>query len=82
MNYYLIRVFIGFDQFCTTLVGGWPDETLSSYAYRLDRQGKMGGKVFRPIIDWLFAWQGHPMGHCHAAWIQETKRSQFPRELR
>lgn len=79
---YPIRVFIGFDQFVTTLVGGYPDETLSSYAYRLDVQGKPWGRFWRPIIDWLFAWQGHALGHCRAAYIQERNRTQMPPELR
>lgn len=79
---YLLNILIALDQLGTALVGGWPDETLSSYAYRLEQQGKLGGRMFRPLIDWLFAWQGIPNGHCWLAWRQERIRDQFPPELR
>lgn len=82
MAAYLIRILIAIDQLATTLVGGFPDETLSSYAYRLDVQGKPGGKIFRPLIDWLFSWQGLPQGHCHASYDEERLRLQFPPDLR
>ena len=79
---YLLHILIAIDQLGTTLVGGFPDESLSSYAYRLDTQGKRGGRIFRPVIDWLFAWQKSPGGHCRAAWLEERARSQMPPELR
>lgn len=79
---YLINILIAIDQLATTLVGGFPDETLSSYAYRLDRQGKPGGKIFRPFIDWLFSWQDYPDGHCKASYDEERFRLQMPPELR
>lgn len=80
MKRYLIHVFIGFDQLVTTLLGGWPDETLSSYAYRLHRQNKPWGKFWMPVIDWLFAWQGPE--HCRRAFEEDRARLQFPIELR
>lgn len=79
---YLKHILIGIDQFFTTVVGGWPDETLSSYAYRLDRQGKLGGIIFRPVIDFLFSWQRLPYGHCQASWLSERMRYQFPPDMR
>ena len=80
MACYLINILLGLDQWVCTWVGGWPDETLSSYAYRLELQGKLGGRIFRPLIDWLF--QADPLGHCHSSWLSERARSQFPPELR
>jgi hypothetical protein len=79
---YLINVIIGFDQFVTTLIGGWPDETLSSYAYRMDMKGNVLGKFFRRLIDFLFEWQGYPEGHCYASVREERERKQVPPELR
>lgn len=79
---YILNVLIALDQLGTTLVGGFPDETLSSYAYRLEQQNKRGGKIFRPVIDWLFAWQKLPGGHCYQSWLEERRRLQFPPELR
>lgn len=82
MKQYIINVFIGIDQLITTLVGGYPDETISSYMYRMDRQGKVLGKFVRPIIDWLFAWQGMIGGHCFQAYLYERRRADSPPEFR
>ena len=48
MTRYLIHLLIALDCVGTALLGGWPGETLSSYAYRLDQQGKPGGRLCRP----------------------------------
>jgi hypothetical protein len=82
MAQYLINILIAIDQLATVILGGFPDETLSSYAYRLDLQGKPGGKLFRPLIDWLFSWQRLEDGHCKASYDEERLRLQFPPELR
>ena len=76
---YARRVLIAIDQFGTALVGGWPGETMSSYAYRLDRQGKIGGRIFRPAIDALFFWQEL---HCRDAYLGMLARLNLPPELR
>lgn len=77
---YIRHVFIALDQLCTTIIGGWPDETLSSYAWRMDQQRKPWG-FLRRVIDTLFWWQRTP-GHCERSYIAERKRSQHPPELR
>lgn len=79
---YLTNILIAIDQLGTTLVGGFPDETLSSYAYRMEQKGRLGGKVFRPVLDFLFSWQAYPGGHCFAAWTAERMRMESPPELR
>lgn len=64
----------------TPLMGSaWADETLSARAYRADRDGKWFGKIFRPIIDWLFFWQ---IGHCQMAYEREQQRMHVPPEYR
>ncbi len=73
---YVTNVLIAIDQVGTALIGGSPDETMSSYAYRMERQGKLAGRVFRPLIDWLFSWQKIPGGHCRDAWLAEVNRTQ------
>lgn len=78
MQQYLLNILIGLDQLVTTLVGGYPDETLSSYAYRLWTRKKLGGIVFKPLIDFLFSWQKLPGGHCLAAYNEERVRAQLP----
>ncbi len=75
---YLVQVLIALDQLVTALLGGWADETLSSYAWRLERTGKPWG-VMRRVIDALFfAWPDH----CRRAYDAERQRAQLPPELR
>ena len=78
MKTYLLNILVAIDQLGTTLVGGWPDETLSSYAWRLEMQGKPFG-FMRRVIDALFFWQED---HCRNAWLIEMRRKQVPLEMR
>lgn len=76
---YLKNLLIAFDQLCTALIGGWPDETLSSYAWRMERAGKPWGRITRPFIDALFyRWPDH----CERSYANERARAQLPPELR
>jgi hypothetical protein len=76
---YFIHLFIAVDQLITAILGGWPDETLSSYAYRLQQQNKLGGRIFVPIINKIFFFQSD---HCKNAYRDERLRYQFPPVLR
>lgn len=51
---YLLSLLIALDQLANALLAGSSDETLSSRAYRADRDGKVFGRFFRPLIDTLF----------------------------
>jgi hypothetical protein len=82
MKKYLINVLISIDQLGTTLLGGFPDETISSYMFRLDCKEKIIGRIVRPIIDWLFGWQALEGGHCYHSYLNEMERRQQPPELR
>jgi hypothetical protein len=75
---YLLNVLIAIDQLGTALLGGFPDETLSSYAYRMEVQRKPAG-VFRRVIDALFWFQPQ---HCYKAYLSERNKRQMPPELR
>lgn len=75
---YLLHILIAVDQLGTAIVGGYPDETLSSYAHRLYVQKKFFG-FFRNVINTLFFWQ---TDHCLSAYNDETTRRQFPPVLR
>lgn len=70
-------VAIAVDQLFNALFNGWPDETLSSRAYRLDRDGVRHWP--RKLIDDLFCWQKE---HCKSAYESERKGRQRPPELR
>lgn len=78
VGWYLFNVWVAIDQLATALLGGWPDETLSSYAWRLEKQGKFFGFT-RRLIDALFFWQE---AHCYNAMKAEMERRQLPAELR
>ena len=79
------QLFIAFDQLINVLItplqsGAWADETMSSRAYRMHRDGKPWGKVLMPIIDFLFAWQVPE--HCRHAYEKERQRIHVPPEMR
>ena len=83
---YGVQCLIAFDQLCNALIPpidgtvSWADETLSARAYRAHRDGKILGKLFMPVIDLLFFWQGP--GHCKNAYIKEFARKNYPDEYR
>lgn len=69
----LKQFLIALDQLINTLCGGWADETLSSRAWRENRE------FLRRLIDALFFWQPH---HCRASYENELARSQLPPAMR
>ena len=74
---YSKRMLIAIDQLINALLGGWPDETLSSRCYRWARDGVRDWP--RRFIDGLPFWKA---GHCQRAYEGERKRLQCPPELR
>lgn len=80
MKTYLMQNLIAFDQQLNTLLNGMADETLSARAYRAHRDGKIMGKLFMPMINLLFFWQGPH--HCRNAYIMEFNRANHPSEYR
>lgn len=78
---------IAIDQLCNVLItplqrGAWADETMSARAWRMDRAGKPGGRVLRPLIGAMFFWQRLPQGHYCRAYERELARVHLPPELR
>ena len=74
-----LNVLIAVDQLLWVLVTlgkGHPDETISAALWRMEQQGKIAGRVLRPLIDALF----RPLerDHCYKAWLSEVQRSQLP----
>ncbi len=64
---YLGNALLGLDLFLSTITGGRPGETLSGRAGSAYIQGKLRGKIFCPIIDWIMWAAGaypSPHGHC------------------
>lgn len=72
---YIIQNLIALDQQANALTGGKADETLSSRAYRADLNGRIFGRIFRPMIDGIFFWQ---YDHCYNSYLEEVERKQLP----
>lgn len=73
-------MFIAVDQLLyvfLTLGEGLPDETISSALYRTERDGKRFGKLFRPVVDWLF--RPIEKNHCKVSYLAEINRLQGPK---
>ena len=70
-------VLIAADQFVNALLAGWPDETLSSRAWRWEQNGVRSWP--RRLIDRLFFWE---QDHCQQSYISEREGRQLPPELR
>jgi len=81
MLQYFINILLALDQLGCTLIGGFPDETMSSYAYRIRKQGKPFG-FFADWIDWGAKTIFRQDDHCLKAYQSERKRLQEPPELR
>lgn len=79
MKQRILNLLIAFDQLLWvvfTLGKGYPDETISAAAWRMEQQGKLAGRILRPIIDALF-WPLEK-DHCYLSWLSEVQRSQLP----
>lgn len=79
MKRYLTHIGVASTQWLCTLAGGYPDESTSSYLWRLEQQGKPAGRLLRPVVDALFFWQRE---HCRAAHEAERARYHLPPILR
>lgn len=75
----LINVLIALDQLAwvlLTLGKGSPDETISAAAYRMEQQGKLAGRILRPLIDLLF--RPIERDHCRLSYESEIAGSHLP----
>lgn len=79
----IFNVMLALDQFlfCVLTLGNAdPDESASAAAWRTEQKGRLLGRLFRPIIDWLFIpWQ---VEHCRHAFEAEMAKAQLPPEYR
>lgn len=80
----LLNLLIAFDQLAwvmVTLGHGSPDETMSAAAWRMETAGKWQGRIFRPLIDFIFLVLtfGRDDTHCLDSYESERLRRQLPR---
>lgn len=83
MKQRLLNLFTAFDQLAYVLVTlgyGYPDETLSSAAWRSEQNGRIFGRIFRPLIDALL--RPIEREHCYQAYLAERRRLQLPGDFR
>ncbi len=83
MKQRILNILIALDQLAyvlLTLGAGHPDETLSAAAWRTEQAGKLGGRIFRPLIDLLF--RPFEREHCRNAYEAERRGRQLPPEYR
>ena len=74
----ILNLLIALDQLAwvlATLGKGHPDETISAAAWRMEQQGKLAGRVLRPLIDLIF----RPLkkDHCYLSWLSEKNGRQL-----
>ena len=82
---YAKHLLVALDQLVNSVCGGWPDETLSSRAFRWSRDGLRRWPC--RIIDRLFFWDtadngGRIVRHCELSYISEKARLQLGPEFR
>lgn len=78
ISQYFFNVAVGIDQLGNTIIGGAPDETISSRCYRHSDDNRFAA-VARKVIDFIFSiWEEN---HCYEAFKSEQERNHFPPEL-
>ena len=70
-------LFIAVNQLINTIFNGWPDETISSRAWRWHINNKRSWPY--KLIDTIFFWEEK---HCYNSYISEKENTQLPLELR
>ena len=78
----LTNVSVAINQLIGTILSlgaKYPDETMSSYSWRLESKGRIFGRFFRPLIDALLFWD---VNHCYGAWRDEKALRHMPPEMR
>ena len=83
MKQRILNLLIAVDQLLWvvfTLGKGHPDETISAALWRMERQGKLAGRILRPLIDALF----RPLerDHCRKSFEAEQRGAQLPAAYR
>lgn len=72
MNTYIFNILVSIDVLLSVLSGGMPGETLSGRAGAAFKEGKLRGRIFAPIIDFIMR---NP-NHCQEAVLGDMKRAQ------
>ena len=68
MRAYLLRILVQLDTLVMTVFNGRRNETMSAAAWSLEQDGKLLGRIFRPVIDAFFFFDPN---HCACSWLNE-----------
>jgi hypothetical protein len=84
MRTYLLHVGTALSQLGNAVLGGYPDETMSSRAWRAEQSGRVFGKILRPTIDVFFIviTLGSEKHHCRLSYQSEQLQLQQTPVLR
>jgi hypothetical protein len=79
LRHRLLHLAVAIDQLVwvvLTLGKGYPDETISAAAWRMEQQGKIAGRILRPTIDLLL----RPLerDHCRRSYESEVRGEHLP----
>ena len=67
----ILKILIALDKLAYQLITlgyGSMHDTISSAAYRMEKKGRLVGKLSRPVIDWMFSKFGDER-HCFKSYI-------------
>lgn len=74
-----LNVLIATDQLAwviVTLGKGKPDETISAALWRMEQEGKLVGRILRPLVDLLF--RPIERDHCRKSFESEQRGAHLP----
>lgn len=79
----ILNLLIALDQLAwviVTLGKGKPDETISAALWRMEQEGKLAGRILRPVIDAL----ARPLerDHCRKSFEAEQRGAHLPAAYR
>ena len=79
MKQRILNLLIAIDQLTwviVTLGKGTPDETISAALWRMEQEGKLAGRILRPLVDALF----RPLerDHCRLSFESERRGAHLP----
>jgi hypothetical protein len=74
MSRYIFNILVAIDLLLAAFVGCRRNETLSAAAYSTELSGKLTGRIFRPLIDWIMSFR--EADHCHIQYEFENPKKE------
>jgi hypothetical protein len=74
MSRYIFNILVAIDLLLAAFVGCRRNETLSAAAYSTELSGKLAGRIFRPLIDWIMSFR--EADHCRIQYEFENPKKE------